>query len=85
MSVIEIIILILGIGLMNVLCFLIGAKTGQKVVKGEEVELPTLNPIEAVRHYEEKKELKQEEENYRIMMENINNYDGSSLGQLDFK
>ena len=85
MSVIEIIILILGIGLINVLCFLIGAKTGQKVVKGEEVELPTLNPIEAVRQYEEKKELKQEEENYRIMMENINNYDGSSLGQLDFK
>ncbi len=84
MSVIEIIILILGIGLMNILCFLIGAKTGQKVVKGEAVELPNINPVKAINEYQEDRRQKKEEENFNINLENIENYDGTGIGQKDF-
>ena len=53
MTTLEVIILMLGIGTMNILCFLIGAKTGQKVVKGEEVTLPNVNPVKAIENYQE--------------------------------
>jgi hypothetical protein len=84
MVVYEIIILILGVGIMNVLCFLIGAKTGQKVVKGEEVTLPTINPVKAIETYQEDRRQKKEEENFNINLENIENYDGTGIGQKDF-
>lgn len=84
MSTLEILILIVGIGLINVLCFLIGAKTGQRVVKGEEVTLPNLNPVEAVRTYEESRQQKKEEDNFNTMLDNIEVYDGTSIGQKDF-
>ena len=88
MSVLEILILIVSVGIMNVLCFLIGAKTGQKVVKGEEVTLPNLNPveatIEAVRTHEETRQQKKELDNFNTMLENIEAYDGTEIGQKDF-
>ena len=77
MSVLEIILLILGIGLNDVLCFLIGARTGQRVVKGEDVELPNINPIQAVKNYEERKEEDKRAKDYRDNLEAINNYDGN--------
>lgn len=81
----ETLILIVSIGLMNVLCFLIGARTGQKVVKGEEVTLPNINPVQAVKGYEERRQAEVEEENFNTMLENIENYNGTSLGQKDLK
>jgi hypothetical protein len=84
MSALETLILIIGVGLMNVLCFLIGAKTGQKASKGEEITLPNLNPIEVVREHEETKQQKKEEDNFNTMLENIEVYDGTSIGQKDF-
>ena len=84
MAVYEIIILILGIGIMNILCFLIGAKTGQRVVKGEDITLPNINPVKAVETYKEDRRQKKEEENFNINLENIENYDGTGIGQKDF-
>ncbi len=81
----ETLILIVSIGLMNVLCFLIGARTGQKVVKGEEVTLPSINLVQAVKSYEERRQAEVEEENFNTMLENIENYNGTSLGQKDLK
>jgi len=65
----------------NILCFVVGAKVGQKVVKGDPVELP--NPAKAVR--EHKKRIAQEEEQNRIntILENIDRYDGTSIGQKE--
>ena len=77
MSVIEVILLILGIGLMNVLCFLIGAKTGQKVVKDEPIELPKINPAQVIRDMEQKREQDKANEEYKYNLEQINNYDGN--------
>ena len=42
------ILLVVAVGAMCIGCFLVGAKVGQTVSKGEKIELPTVNPIEAV-------------------------------------
>ena len=84
MTTLETLILIMGVGSMNILCFLIGTKTGQKVVKGEEVSLPNINPVKAVETYKEDRRQKKEEENMNINLENIENYDGTGIGQKDF-
>lgn len=69
------------LSLSNILCFLIGAKVGQKVVKGEEVNLPTINPMEAYREQQEQKEQKRVQEKVEAIMRNIDNYDGTANGQ----
>ena len=65
----------------NILCFLIGARVGQKVVKGEEVQIPTINPMEAVREHQERKEAQMEKERIDKILRNIDNYDGTPYGQ----
>lgn len=79
----ETLILIISIGIMNILCFFIGAKVGQKVIKGEELEMPKIEPIKAIREHNEKQEILKLQEKERIISENIDNYDGTSLGQQD--
>ena len=79
----ETLILIISIGIMTILCFFIGAKVGQKVVKGETIEMPKIEPIKAIREYNESKEVVKQQERERIINENIDNYDGTSLGQQD--
>ena len=73
--------LVLVIGILCIVCFFIGAKVGQKVNKGETLELPNLNPIKAYEEYKETQEAKLEQEKYKIISENIDNYDGTSIGQ----
>lgn len=71
------------ISLSNIACFLIGAKVGQKVVKGEPVELPTINPMEVYREHQERKEAERVQEQVETIMRNIDNYDGTAYGQED--
>ena len=76
----------LGISLVsicNVVCFLVGAKTFQNVHKGEEIKLPSINPIEMIKEHRDQKEAEREQERYNIMLENINNYKGDATGQKD--
>lgn len=79
----ETIILVLLMGGMNLLAFLIGARTAQKADRGEEIELPNINPIQAYKSHTEQKEKEKEEEAYNTMLENIDNYCGDGLGQKD--
>lgn len=79
----ETIILVLLMGGMNLLAFLIGARTAQKVDKGEEIKLPTVNPMQAYREHREDVEAKKEQERLNTMLENINNYNGTPVGQKD--
>lgn len=79
----ETILLIIIIGLNNALMFVLGAKVGQKVVRQEPIEL---NPIKAVnKAIEEHKEIKakEEDEYYKALYQNIDNYTGDSIGQVD--
>lgn len=82
----ETLIIILAIAitsLMNIVCFLIGAKTFQKVDRGEEIKLPSINPIEMIKEHREKKEAEIEQDRFNTMLENINNYRGDATGQKD--
>lgn len=77
------ILTILVVGTLNVVCFLIGAKVGQKVIKGESIDIPSINPMEVIRDREGKKEAKKEQQKIEAIMRNIERYNGSSLGQED--
>jgi hypothetical protein len=83
METLSTILLILAIGAINAFVFILGAKTGQKVVKGEEVELPSLNPLEAYRKHEARKEAEAKQDKFDTIMQNIECYDGTGRGQKD--
>ena len=74
---------ILAIGISCMGCFLLGAKVGQTVTKGEKVEMPTVNPLKAYREHEAKKEAEMEQESLNTVLQNIEVYDGTSNGQKD--
>lgn len=82
----ETIILIISIGIMNILCFFIGAKIGQKVIKGEEIKAPDiskLNPMNIQKKREEKYEVEKEKSKLETILRNIERYDGTDTGQED--
>lgn len=79
----DTILLIVAVALINVLSFTIGAKIGQKVVKGEKIELPKVNPMEVYREHQEKKALAEEVDKIETIMRNIERYDGTEAGQED--
>ena len=70
-------------GAVNVLCFMIGAKVGMAVKKDEEIKLPSVNPVEAVKEHINKREAKIEQDRIDKIMQNIERYDGSPNGQVD--
>ena len=74
---------LLVMGVINIACFLIGAKVGQTVRRGEEVKLP--NPVEAYRKHEEQKEIRKEQSKLDTIMQNIESYDGTSTGQKEVR
>ena len=67
----------------NIFCFVIGAKVGQAVSKGEKVEMPSINPMEAIREHQAKKEAERKQDRMDVVMSNIDAYDGTSNGQRD--
>ena len=82
----ETALLIALVGFICICCFVTGAKVGQKVVRGEEVETPkisTLNPLKMYEEHKEKEELKKEKEKINTILRNIERYDGTDAGQED--
>jgi hypothetical protein len=79
----ETILTILVVGTLNAVCFFIGAKVGQKVVKGEPIELPSVNPIKAYRESQDRKQAEKEADKLGTILANIEAYDGTSAGQKD--
>lgn len=77
------ILLILTVGILNIGCFFIGAKVGQKAVKGEPIELPSLNPMKAYRELQDRKQAEREADRLDTILQNIETYDGTSAGQKD--
>ena len=77
------VLMLLVAGSMNVLCFYIGAKVGQTVVKGEEVEMPIVNPFKAYQEHQERKEADREKAKIETILHNIDEYDGTEAGQKD--
>lgn len=77
------VLLLLVMGVTNILCFMIGAKVGQKVVKGEVVELPSLDPLKSYREHQDRKEAQQVQKAVDVIMQNIEAYNGTADGQKD--
>lgn len=76
-------LLILITGTLNVVCFFIGAKIGQKVVRGEKIETPALNPINIIREHREKKEAEYAQDRIDTILRNVEAYNGTAQGQED--
>lgn len=83
METIELAILLLVICFICMACFLIGAKVGQAVSKGETIETPSVNPVKAIREHEAKREAQTEQNRINAIMRNIERYDGTPMGQED--
>lgn len=84
----ETTLLIVAVSTVNILCFVIGVKVGQKSAKGEDVELPSiqpLNPINAYREHKEKEEAKKEMDKLDAILGNLDRYDGTGNGQRDIE
>lgn len=79
----ETILLILVVGIISAFCFVIGARVGQKVVRGETIETPLRNPIKVVTEAVDTFEQRKIQERDRIIADNIDNYDGTATGQQD--
>ena len=79
----EYLIVMALITILNVSCFLIGAMVGQKVVKGEKIELPKLNPMEIYKEHQEKKEVEKEKDKLETILRNLEKYDGTGNNQED--
>lgn len=77
------VLIILVAGAMNVACFIIGAKVGQAVSNGKPIELPSANPLKAIRERQDRKEAEREQEKYETILRNIESYDGTGAHQED--
>lgn len=86
-TVVTILLTALITGTLSCVCFLIGAKVGQKVSKGEGLELPSVNPIKAIKESREQREAQKESEMEQdkldTILRNIERYDGTGAGQED--
>lgn len=80
---IENIVMLFGLGALNIVCFFIGAKIGQKVVKGEEIKAPEITIPTPIRDYQKKKQAEAEQNKLDTIMNNIEVYNGTSAGQKD--
>ena len=76
-------ITILTTGFLCIACFVIGAKVGQTVSKGEKVVLPSINPMKAIRESQAKKAAEMKKDKLDTILQNIDRYDGTSKGQQD--
>ena len=79
----ETIALLFLFGIFIILSYTLGLKNGQKLKNNEEIKMPEINPIKIVRNEIETFEQKKKQDIYDTMMSNIDNYDGTGLGQKD--
>lgn len=70
-------------GAVCITCFMVGAKVGQAVAVGEKVEMPSIDPLKAVREHQAKKEEEMERYRDNTILSNIDAYDGTANGQKD--
>lgn len=77
------ILTVLVTGALCCVCFLIGAKVGQTVAQGKEIEVPSVNPMQVIRERQNKQAAEMEQSRIDTIMRNIERYDGTGHGQED--
>ena len=81
-------VLLLAImGVVNIACFMIGAKVGQQASKGETIKTPAVNAMQAIMEHRAMNEAqmaqKMEQKRLETILRNIEGYDGTGYGQED--
>ena len=76
----ETLIIVAIVSAMNILCFLIGGKVAQMIYKGKEIKIVP-NPVKEIKEAIEEKEISKEEQRFKDIADNIDNYNGTSIGQ----
>ena len=79
----ETIALLFLFGIFIILAYTLGLKNGQKLKNNEEIKMPEVNPIKIVRNEIDAFEQRKKQDIYDTIMANIDNYDGTGLGQKD--
>lgn len=79
----ETIALLFLFGIFIILSYTLGLKNGQKLKNNEEIKIPEINPVKIVRNEIETSKQKKKQDAYDTIMANIDNYDGTGLGQKD--
>ena len=70
-------------GLFILASYTLGLRNGQKLSKREEITIPDINPANVINKHIENQEQKKEQKILDITMSNIDNYDGTGLGQQE--
>lgn len=70
-------------GALNAVCFFIGAKVGQKVSRGEKLEVPTVDLAGIADSRRKKKRVRAEEDRLETILSNLAAYNGTEVGQRD--
>lgn len=72
-------------GVAMIACFITGAKVGLAVRKDKPIdeEFQAVNPIEKFKQHKVKRENQKEQDRLEAVMQNIESYDGTSIGQRD--
>lgn len=79
----ETIALLFLFGIFIILAYTLGLKNGQKLKNNEEIKMPEINPVKIVRNEIDAFEQRKKQDVYDTIMANIDNYDGTGLGQKD--
>ena len=79
----ETALIVLVVAFACIASFIAGAKVGQKASKGEDIELPSLDPMKPIREHQERKKVKEEQNRFDTIMRNIEAYDGTGSNQKD--
>ena len=82
----EDLISVIVVSILNGVCFFCGLKVGMSIVKGEPIELPSLpsiNPLQAYKERQNKKEAEREQDKLDTILQNIEAYDGTGANQKD--
>ncbi len=65
---------------LNIVCFLIGAIVGQRVFERTPV---IINPVKEIKEMKEEREISKEEQRFKDIADNIDAYNGTSIGQKE--
>lgn len=79
----ETIALLFLFGIFIILAYTLGLENGQRLKNNEVIKMPEVNPVKIIRNEIETFEQKKKQDAYDTMMANIDNYDGTGLGQKD--
>ena len=79
----ETILLLFLFGIFIIVSYTLGLKNGQKLKNNEEIKMPEVNPVKLVRNEIDSFEERKKQSAFETMISNIDNYDGTGLGQKD--